>query len=128
MQPIAVVAAVACRDGRYLVCQRAEGDRHGGLWEFPGGKLEPGEDLTAAARRELAEELALRVVTSDEAPLFEARDPGSPYVVAFLAVTVAGDAVCHEHQAHAWLTVDALGELALAPSDRRFVETVLARR
>lgn len=128
MPPIVVVAAVACRDGRYLVCQRAPGDRHGGLWEFPGGKLEPGEDLATAARRELAEELALRVIASDDAPLFEARDPGSPYLVTFLAVTVAGEAVCHEHQAHAWLTVDALNALDLAPSDRRFVETVLARR
>jgi len=52
-----VVAAVIERDGKYLLCQRPQGKRYGGLWEFPGGKLLAGESLLEAARRELREEL-----------------------------------------------------------------------
>jgi 8-oxo-dGTP pyrophosphatase MutT (NUDIX family) len=49
-----VVAAVIERDGRLLVCQRPAHKRHGGLWEFPGGKCDPGESDAEAARRELS--------------------------------------------------------------------------
>ena len=54
-----VLATVIRRDGRLLVCQRPSHKRHGGLWEFPGGKVEPGESDLAASRRELAEELGV---------------------------------------------------------------------
>src|SRR5262249_15198793 len=54
------LAAVIERDGRYLVCQRRAHKRHGSLWEFPGGKVEPGESLMQAAFRELQEELGMR--------------------------------------------------------------------
>lgn len=50
------------RDGRYLVCRRPAQKRHGGLWEFPGGKIDDGESLLDAARRELAEELSINVI------------------------------------------------------------------
>jgi 8-oxo-dGTP pyrophosphatase MutT (NUDIX family) len=56
-----VLAAVIRRQDRYLVCRRPAHKRHGGLWEFPGGKLEPGETLLEAARRELREELGAEV-------------------------------------------------------------------
>ncbi len=119
---IAVVAAVVTRDARYLVCQRAEGDRHGGLWEFPGGKLEPGESWLEAARRELREELAVEVVAGARAPRFIARDPGSPYEIAFLDVRIEGEPSCHEHQRLAWRSCAELAHLPLAPSDRHFAE------
>ena len=57
-----VVAAAVCRaDGRWLLHRRPPGKHHGGLWEFPGGKVEEGETPKAALRRELGEELGLRV-------------------------------------------------------------------
>jgi 8-oxo-dGTP pyrophosphatase MutT (NUDIX family) len=46
---ISVLAAVITHQSRYLVCQRPLSKRHGGLWEFPGGKIEPGESLLDAA-------------------------------------------------------------------------------
>ena len=68
MPPVRVVAAVIERasdeGARLLVCRRPAHKRHGGLWEFPGGKVEAGEDLLHAARRELAEELALETETA----------------------------------------------------------------
>src|SRR5258708_6415849 len=54
---IHVVAAIIERDGRFLLCRRNPLKRHGGLWEFPGGKLESGENHCDAAKRELYEEL-----------------------------------------------------------------------
>lgn len=57
--PIDVVAGVIRRDGRFLITQRLPDDTLGGYWEFPGGKVEPGEDLPDALRRELAEEIGV---------------------------------------------------------------------
>jgi len=54
-----VVAAVIERDGRILICQRKRGGRHALKWEFPGGKVEPGEDSPSALARELREELQI---------------------------------------------------------------------
>ena len=59
--PIDVVAGVIRRDdGRVLISQRMADDTLGGYWEFPGGKVDPGEELTAALRRELLEELGVQ--------------------------------------------------------------------
>jgi len=57
---IDVVAGILWREGRYLGVRRPEGKAHAGLWEFPGGKVEPGEDPAAALVRELAEELDIQ--------------------------------------------------------------------
>ncbi len=123
-ETIRVLAAVIARDGRYLVCQRPAHKRHGGLWEFLVGKLEPGEGDAEAAARELQEELAV-AVTHVGAELFGAHDDGSPFHIAFIPVTIDGEPQCLEHTALAWGTPDELRTLALAPSDRRFVEDVL---
>ena len=124
MTQIRVVAAVLRRDGRLLACRRPEHKRHGGLWEFPGGKVEPGEDDFAATRRELREELGLEV-ESIGAPECEFGDPGSPYLIVFVPVAATGEPVCHEHTAVFWGTPAELACLPLAPSDRRYVELVL---
>ena len=57
-----IVAGILRRDGRVLICQRARGQVQGLKWEFPGGKVEPGEDERAALERELREELDVRAV------------------------------------------------------------------
>jgi 8-oxo-dGTP diphosphatase len=57
--PIIVSAAVIIRDGRVLLSQRKSGSHLAGAWEFPGGKVEPGEDPRAALERELSEELGI---------------------------------------------------------------------
>ncbi len=57
--PIDVVAGVIRRDDRFLITQRMANDTLGGYWEFPGGKVEPGEELRDALRRELLEELGV---------------------------------------------------------------------
>jgi 8-oxo-dGTP diphosphatase len=57
-----VVAAVIIQDDKILICQRAEGQPMPFKWEFPGGKVEPDEELRAALRRELDEELGIRAM------------------------------------------------------------------
>ncbi|HEX4054475.1 MAG TPA: 8-oxo-dGTP diphosphatase MutT [Tepidisphaeraceae bacterium] len=59
MKRIDVAIAVVTRGAQILICQRKSNDTFGGLWEFPGGKCEPGEDLAACLARELMEELAI---------------------------------------------------------------------
>lgn len=123
---IPVIAAVVERNGRYLVARRPPEKRHGNLWEFPGGKVREGEDILAAARRELAEELGLEVEGVGE-ERFRVRDPGSSFVILFTEVTVVGEPVALEHTAVAWLPPSGLMDLELAPSDARFVREVLLR-
>jgi mutator protein MutT len=119
--PVRVIAAVIARGDTLLVCQRPLHKRHGGLWEFPGGKCEPGESDADAARRELREELGVEVVSVGSPELIVA-DPGSPFAIVFLPLEIAGEPTCHEHIALAWGTPAELGRLPLAPSDRVFVE------
>lgn len=119
-EPIPVVAAVVERDGRYLLGRRPDHKRHGGLWEFPGGKLDPGESWEAGAARELEEELGLRLERLGAA-LFEARDPESPYVIRFVEAEVSGEVEAREHSAVGWFTATELSAMPLAPSDAAFV-------
>jgi mutator protein MutT len=121
---IRVVAAVIREGDRLLVCQRPPHKRHGGLWEFPGGKCEPGESDEDAARRELGEELGVKVLRVDSAE-FSILDPGSQFEIAFIPVSITGVPVCHEHSALSWGTLKELSQLPLAPSDQQFVEALL---
>ncbi|NIP83684.1 MAG: NUDIX domain-containing protein, partial [Gemmatimonadetes bacterium] len=59
------------RAGQYLLASRDPERTGGGIWEFPGGKLEPGEDAVTALARELAEELGIGVVTARDYPSFD---------------------------------------------------------
>jgi 8-oxo-dGTP pyrophosphatase MutT (NUDIX family) len=123
---VRVTASVVRRGDSLLVCQRAPHKRHGGLWEFPGGKVEPNESDESAARRELAEELGVHVESIGE-PEFSIADPDSPFLIVFVPTTITGEPTCQEHTALAWLTPTELTKLPLAPSDRRYVEFLLAR-
>lgn len=119
------MAAVIAQDDRLLVARRPAHARHGGLWEFPGGKCEPGETDEAAIARELREELGLRAVAVGPAR-FERLDPDSPYLLIFRDVTAAGIPVAHEHDALAWATPAELTEYPMAPGDAAFVAHLLA--
>jgi mutator protein MutT len=125
--PIRVLASVIQRNQRLLVCRRPRHKRHGGLWEFPGGKVKDGESDLEAARRELMEELGVHV--QDVGPVeLSVQDPGSDFVIEFLQVIIEGDPRCLEHDALAWEEEEVLPSYALAPSDRRYLEARLEDR
>lgn len=117
--PVRVVAAVIKREGRVLICERPLEKRHGGLWEFPGGKIESGETVPQAVRRELSEELGV-VVTAVGSLLSVVHDSGSPFQIEFYAVEVRGEPECREHARLAWVAPGDLLQYPLAPSDRSF--------
>jgi 8-oxo-dGTP pyrophosphatase MutT (NUDIX family) len=117
---IHVLAAVIRRDGLFLVGRRPSQKRHGGLWEFPGGKVLEGESHPAALARELREELDLRLDRVGR-ELFRVRDPGSAYLIIFVEVSTRGHPIASEHAELAWCTEAELRDLTLAPADRRFV-------
>lgn len=125
--PIRVLAAVIQRNQRFLLCRRPRHKRHGGLWEFPGGKVKEGESDLEAARRELAEELGVHVTAVGPVEL-SVQDPGSDFVIEFLPVTIEGEPQCLEHMALAWEEEEKLPGYDLAPSDRRYVEGRLGER
>lgn len=117
-----MVAAVIERRGRYLLAQRPVGKAHGGLWEFPGGKVEAGESQAVALARELAEELALNGVAVGERLAVEHNEAGS-LRVHFLAVVTEGAPIALEHSALGWYLPEEARGLDLAPLDRAFLET-----
>jgi 8-oxo-dGTP diphosphatase len=124
--PIHVVAGILSdAQGRVLVAQRPSGKHHAGLWEFPGGKLEPGETAHTALRRELREELGVEIGAIE--PLI-----GVPWHYAeksiFLDVyrvqDFAGTPHGREGQAVAWHGIDDLVALAMPPPDRPIVSAL----
>lgn len=118
--PIRVVACVIERDGKLLLCRRPAHKRHGGLWEFPGGKVENGESDFDAVRRELEEELGITALSVGSVEFSQA-DAGSDFIIDFLPVLTYGEPAPLEHEELRWVDeADAL-ELALAPSDREYV-------
>ncbi len=122
---VPVIAAVIRRDGCYLLCRRPAHKRHGGLWEFPGGKLERGESWIGAVRRELREELGLEV-RGAAAPLFECRDAGSRFGIRFVPVDAVGDPRPFEHDEVRWVALRDLADMDLAPADRAFARHLLS--
>ena len=120
---IRVVAAVIQRDGRFLVCQRSHLKRHGGLWEFPGGKIELSETIEAATERELKEELALEVTGIGRTLLIK-MDPGSPFQIEFVEVFAEGDPRALEHEEVRWVLPSELELIPLAPTDEVFAASL----
>lgn len=117
-----VVAAVAKRGERYMVCQRPTHKHHGGLWEFPGGKVHERETLTEAIHRELEEEISIHELEDVGPPIASIMDPGGVFKIIFIPVIFQADPEATEHDEIRWCSIAELGDLPLAPSDKSFVE------
>lgn len=117
-----LVAAVALvdADGRVLLCKRPEGKPFAGLWEFPGGKVEPGERPEAALIRELREELSIDVIESCLAPLTfasHAYDDFHLLMPLYVCRRWKGVARGLEGQELAWVKPPKLREYPMPPAD-----------
>lgn len=129
-EPRDVVACVLVDGkGHLLVGRRPREKRHGGLWEFPGGKMRSGESLAEAAARELLEELGLQEVVTEPDVLFEQVDPGSVFRILFVRVVTDEVPRALEHEALEWLDPTAGAQMVpplegLAPVDQAFVRRV----
>jgi 8-oxo-dGTP diphosphatase len=128
--PVRVVAAVL-RDehGRVLIAQRPAGKHMAGYWEFPGGKIAPGESSEQALRRELAEELGVSLRRCH--PLLQLRHDYTDRVVeleVFAVDDYAGAPAGLETQALKWVAAADLGAQGLLPADQPIVEALNSLR
>ena len=121
--PVVAVALIGA-DGRVLMQRRRLSRAHGGLWEFPGGKVEEGETLEQAVAREMAEELAVEIAPGALIPVGFASDPAQPpapraphVILLYLCRQWAGDPQCLDAEAIDWVAPDALRDLAMPPLD-----------
>ena len=120
--PMVLVAAVALvdRDGRVLLARRPEGKSMAGLWEFPGGKIEPGETPETALIRELHEELGINTWSSCLAPLTFASHAYETFhllMPLFVCRKWHGVPTPHEGQALKWVSPAALRDYPMPPAD-----------
>jgi 8-oxo-dGTP diphosphatase len=115
---IRVVAGVILRGQQILVCQRSMNQFPPGVWEFPGGKVEPRESDESALVRELREELGVHVVVGGQIGVNEHTYGDTTVVlVAYVAVIEIGEPVAHEHAAMRWIGRESLSQLEWAPAD-----------
>lgn len=122
MKKIEVVAAIIRRDGRYFATQRGYGEFEG-MWEFPGGKIEPGEEPRDALVREIHEELAVEVTVGE---LFRVREFDYPKfhltLHCFFCLLPGGmEPRLLEHKAGRWLTANELAALPWLPADEEII-------
>lgn len=121
---LVVAIALVDPDGRVLMQMRPQGKAHGGLWEFPGGKVEPGEGPETALIREIQEELGVEVKARDLTPLSFASgaatgDPASAGLVMLLYTCRhwIGEPRNLDAETIAWIEPHRLSELAMPPVD-----------
>ena len=121
MQRVRVVGAALLRDGRVLASRRTEPPRLAGLWEFPGGKVEPGESDAEALVRELREELQVDVEVGDQ--LGQELPIGETAVLrVYVCRLLSGEPALVDHDAHRWLSAADLLDVPWIPVDLPLVE------
>jgi 8-oxo-dGTP diphosphatase len=117
---LVVAAALIDVDGRVLIAQRPQGKSMAGLWEFPGGKVEPGELPEAALIRELKEELAIEVRPKCLAPFTFASHSYETFhllMPLYVCRNWLGDVTPREGQSIAWVRANRLGDYDMPPAD-----------
>ena len=116
-----VVAALVERDGRFLACRRAPEKARGGMWEFPGGKVEPGETRAQALTRELAEELGVRAEAGEQAAQVVHAYDDVTVRLTLLRVTLLGEPQRLEHADMRFMTMEEAQSEPFCPADRRLL-------
>ena len=128
MKMIRVVAAVICDDiqtkHKIYATARGYGD-YKGQWEFPGGKIEPGETPQQALKREIEEELDTEIAVHDKIGTIEYDYPTFHLSMdCFWCEVLSGDLVLKEAEAARWLTKDKLDSVQWLPANQRILEKI----
>jgi 8-oxo-dGTP diphosphatase len=122
---ILVTAGIVIEGGRILICQRHHSDAYGMQWEFPGGKVNGGEDLKASLRRELAEELAIEAEVGEEVFRVRHQYPDRDVEVVFFAVRSFRGTIRNQvFEAVAWVERARLIEFDFLEADRDLVRRI----
>lgn len=126
MKTIDVVAAIIEKDGKILLAQRDNSSDQAGLWEFPGGKVEPNESQPQALARELLEELS--IIASVGNYVASNQWQQSDRIIrlhAWQIETFAGEILPHCHCAFVWVTPQQARGYQLAPADVPLLESYI---
>ena len=127
MKSIEVVAAAIYKDGKVLAAQRGYGEFKGG-WEFPGGKVEPGESLEEAIVREIQEEMETMIEVGEKIGIVEDDYPNFHLKMhCFWAKETEGEFKLLEHDEVMWLDKKSIQTLQWLPADVELVEKVAKR-
>ncbi len=124
-----VVAALAMQEKRILITRRSASEKNGGLWEFPGGKVEPGESDEHALSRELREELGVGSTTG----CFFASTQyhyghGAIELVAYFTALSSSDFTLSVHDESRFVSIDTLLNYELSPADIPIAEALMRQR
>ena len=126
MKTIEVVAAIIIKNGQVFATQRGYGDWKG-WWEFPGGKMEPGESPEEALRREILEELDAEIGIESLLETVEWDYPAFHLTMHCFRCTLVSESLhLNEHEASAWLTNENLHTVKWLPADEGLIPKIAA--
>ena len=126
MKTIEVVAAIILRDGAYFATQRGYGEFEG-MWEFPGGKIEPGESQETALKREIQEELGVDITIGELLCTTEYDYPTFHLTMhCYLCSVASGEIELREHKSAQWLTAETLDTVEWLPADKEIIAKLRA--
>ena len=117
---VEVAAAVIEADGRYLITRRTKGHLEG-FWEFPGGKVRPGETLPDCLRREVREELGVEISVGEKIETVTWHYPERTVVLHFFRCRHAGEITPQEGQAFEWVVPEDLDRYRFPPADASLI-------
>jgi 8-oxo-dGTP diphosphatase len=123
---IEVAAAIIEKDKKILIARRKLEQHMGGLWEFPGGKIEAGETPEQCLERELKEEFKITAVIGllvDES-IFDYGNGKIVRLIAYRAEWLSGDFQLEAHSEVTWVTPSEMSQYKFAPADIKIVETL----
>ena len=124
MKTINVVAAVIRKGDKILATQRGYGEFKDG-WEFPGGKIEPGERPEEALKREIKEELKAAISVGEDLGVVECDYPNFHLNMrCFMCSLVSEDVTLLEHEAMKWLTAETIDTVNWLPADKPMTEKI----
>ena len=126
-KPVVVAAGLLFRDGKLLITQRPAGGHLAGLWEFPGGKCEPGETLPECLQRELHEELGVVVNVRECVETLEHAYPEKTVQLSFYqCALVMDEPQGREGQSIAWVGSNELGDYQFPEADAQLLKKLRA--
>ena len=123
-----VAVGVIKKNNAIFICKRADEQHQGGLWEFPGGKVEAGESVFVALKRELIEEVGLTIHSSSQLMVIE-HDYGDKCVKLDVHVVsnFSGEAHGAEGQPSEWVAISELGNYDFPEANAEIIEKIVAR-